>query len=205
MSEQSLYGKEYGQTQDRRLPDQYLDIIGNYLPISKNEKVLELGVGGGELLPFLKKFTAKAFGIDINSWLLTNKKNENTAVADGIALPLADNSFDKSLSVHTIEHIPDLKTTFKELDRITKPGGSSLHIFPAPLFHRAEGAMIDTLKMYPKQPLKAFVESLKYHVHKLNPEKIEDAISGTNWKINIAEKKFIKGEGFSWVVLLNKK
>ena len=48
-------------------------------------------------------------------------------------LPFADNTFDFVFSDQVLEHVQDHNLAFAEIARVMKPGGISLHIFPARL------------------------------------------------------------------------
>ncbi|MGH9431296.1 MAG: class I SAM-dependent methyltransferase [Terriglobia bacterium] len=43
---------------------------------------------------------------------------------DHFSLPFADNSFDRILAIHVIEHVADVMRTMEEFHRCLKPGGS---------------------------------------------------------------------------------
>lgn len=48
---------------------------------------------------------------------------------DGEELPFEDNKFDFILSNAVLEHVQDLEVFFRELKRVTKPGGISYHLY----------------------------------------------------------------------------
>ena len=92
----------------------------------------------------------------------------------------------------------------KELDRVTKKGGLSFHVFPAPLIHRLEAGLADAFKMS-RNPLQALKIANQLHPYELNPIIFCAALYGTNWNIIQFEKKWIPEErGFAWAVLLKK-
>jgi ubiquinone/menaquinone biosynthesis C-methylase UbiE len=45
-------------------------------------------------------------------------------------IPFEDASFDAILSNQVLEHVPDIEVVARELARVLKPGGMSLHLFP---------------------------------------------------------------------------
>jgi SAM-dependent methyltransferase len=45
------------------------------------------------------------------------------ASANALALPFADDSFDKVICSEVLEHIPDYRAALKEIERVLKPGG----------------------------------------------------------------------------------
>lgn len=49
---------------------------------------------------------------------------------DMTAIPFADESFDVILSSHVLEHVPDDRKAMRELCRVQKKGGWSIHLVP---------------------------------------------------------------------------
>lgn len=173
----------------------------------EEDKILELGIGSGDLLEWLKTYNPEVVGLDINQEFLIKLQKENTLIANAVMLPLKENSFNKSVSMHTIEHIPKLDLVFQELDRVTKDGGVSLHGFPAPseyAIRGLDGAFFDAWGMT-HNPLKAFLLARKFHPHNLNPDRFKKFLQGTKWNIQKSERIYIPEEkGWAWVVLLQK-
>lgn len=204
---ENLYNEVYGEAQKRELPPLYKEKVLQWLQPQLEDKTLELGIGSGDMLEWLKQYTPGAIGSDINQEFLIKLQKQNTVATDAMALPFANNSFTKSVSMHTIEHIPDLARVFQELDRVTKDGGISLHGFPAPSEHAirgADGSFYDAWNMT-HNPIKAFLLARKFHPHNLNPRKLESFLQGTQWKIKESQRIYVPEEkGWSWVVLLQK-
>ena len=50
-------------------------------------------------------------------------------VYDGRAIPFADETFDAVLSNAVLEHVMDLEAFFREVRRVTRPGGISYHLY----------------------------------------------------------------------------
>ena len=200
-----LYNTQYATAQKRKVPNTTKKLIRQYFPISVTDSILEIGVGNGDLLPFLYSSTPKVYGIDINKWLVKKIDNESIIHASATDLPFDDTMFDKTLSIHTLEHVQDLFSVFKEIDRVTKNNGTSLHIFPANLITKAEGTIFDALRMYPLNFRKAWQKAHELHIHKLNPDKIKYFIADTRLKLVLYKKVFIpESFGNNWVILLKK-
>jgi ubiquinone/menaquinone biosynthesis C-methylase UbiE len=224
----SLYGKEYGEVQGRGVAAEYLKIL--YDKLTGNEgRVIELGVGSGSLIPFLEnKFGKKnVIGLEIG-WILRNSplnKDKNNIEGDIESLPIASNSVDRVVSLHTFEHAPDLQLALEEVERILTPGGEAILVVPRPQFKlRQLGALVDTLRMYAgfeklkeswvkaegnkvfsiwNQLKLAWDKAGEYHVQNVTPKKIEEA--GTNLRIMEAQSVFVPWEmGSSWVITLKK-
>ncbi len=94
-------------------------------------KILDLGCGDGF-------FAEVVFGkrkIDVGLDLKTNRRTEETIknkvykkviLYNGFNIPFKNNSFETIISNCVLEHIPDLKTSIKEIYRVLKPGGHFL-------------------------------------------------------------------------------
>ena len=143
------------------------------LDIHPRDKVLEIGCNRGLLLRKLQKQNIDAIGIDINKKAVEKKVVEEVYEMDAQDLKFEDESFDKIYSAHTIEHIPNLKKAFREMERVLKPGGRIVLIYPAEPI-RGLFVIFRALFVY-GNPLKA----RNIHLHKLNPKKIEELIEGT--------------------------
>ncbi|HAI22501.1 TPA: hypothetical protein DCP77_00715 [Candidatus Collierbacteria bacterium] len=202
---EKIYDGEYGE-KVRPLPEKYMEIVEKWLRVTKEDQVLEMGCNQGTMLSWLKEHARNAFGVDINEDALFKAQNEGTVASDIAHLPFAKESFDKTISIHTLEHVPDLSSVFQEIDRVTKNGGLSLHFFPRPwtAIRGLDGALLDALKST-NNPIEAFKLARKYHVHILNPEKIKEFCKGTSLNV-VEEKSFLVMEegGMSWGVLLKK-
>ena len=203
MVRHELYGQAYGEVQVREIPEDYKVKINEWLDLKPEDRVLEIGCAGGSLLPFLRKYSPKTVGMDINQSVIEKAKVSRTVVGDLIDPPFKANSFDKSLSLHVLEHIKDLKSAFKQLDRISKKGALSLHAFPAEVI-RGAGAYNEAL-ILTGNPLKAILLARKLHVHRLNSKRISKLIEGTNWQLVKSEKVYVSVEqGPAWMILLQK-
>ncbi|HEB13351.1 MAG TPA: methyltransferase domain-containing protein, partial [candidate division CPR3 bacterium] len=101
------------------------------LNVRPGERVLEIGCNRGRLLKKLQKQNIDAIGIDVNEKAVQKKVVDEVYLMDAENLEFEDESFDKIYSVHTIEHIPNLKKAIGEMDRVLKPGGRIVLIYPA--------------------------------------------------------------------------
>ena len=104
------------------------------LMLSFSDVVLDIGCDKGDLVSFLRPFCKKIIGIDINKEVIERSKNKDLMVMDARKTNFSDNYFTKIVSSMTIEHIPDLKKTFEEIDRIIKPQGLVVLHYPWELF-----------------------------------------------------------------------
>ncbi len=107
-------------------------------------KVLDIGCGAGDLMQCLLARGFDAFGTDLEAyWLKGDARNpspERTAARlnrlqtlqlQPYRLPYEANTFDLCVSTQVLEHVKDYPGLMAELHRVMKPGGTSLHLFPA--------------------------------------------------------------------------
>jgi len=105
-------------------------------------RVLDFGCGAGKMVRYLASLGYDAFGCDVSpAW------NEQAgSLADRFALipeapyrlPYDDNSFDLLFSTSVLEHVRNLRECLQEMHRILRPGGVSMHYFPAKWYLPAE-------------------------------------------------------------------
>ncbi len=122
---------------DNRVPGEVtkevLDFLGQrYSKSSPYEKrVLELGVGAGSIMTFLReKFGEKVFGMDIRDKLIRDEKIMNHLLAgDILNMPIASNSVDVVVSMHKYES-RDLENILREIERILNFGGEATLVIP---------------------------------------------------------------------------
>ena len=146
------------------------------LEANKGEKVLEIGCNQGILVKKMREHGVDAQGIDINSMAVKEANTKEVRCMDATSLQFPDNSFDKIYSLHTIEHIPDVKAVFQEIARVLRPGGRAVLVYPAePGILRGLFALKSAIIAY-KNPFLA----RQIHVHSLNPGKIQELITGTS-------------------------
>lgn len=114
-----------------RWDPRHLVRIRRHIDPQPGDRILEVGCGVGHLTKRLRELGADAVGIDVNP------RAAELAVTDGVmtmraeALSFEDTSFDKIVSVHAIEHLPDLEGALEEMNRVLEPGGDALLIYPA--------------------------------------------------------------------------
>ena len=127
----------------------------SHLDLAGDEKILDIGCGGGiNLSRFLKKVPrGHVTGIDLSPGCVNYSFVRNRdAIAEGRCsvyegsaelLPFGANHFDIITAFETIYFWPDLPSTLKEIKRVLKPGGTFL------IVNEADGyGFLDNL--YPK-------------------------------------------------------
>ena len=212
-----LYSEDYGKVQTRGVADEYLDILNQKYPhYSDGKRVLELGVGSGSLMPFLRnRFGEKVFGMDISEWILRNNKIRAGLLAGVLQdLPIAPRSVDVIISLHTFEHWPDLERALEEVERILVPGGEATLVIPRPQVKIKQlGALVNTMRVFKgvEKLLESWVKTDGKEVreiwHKLESawkkmeEEVEKKLEITEARTVVVPEEF----GSAWVVTLRKK
>ena len=107
-----------------RVETRYLCSLLNPKPC---ERILEVGCGGGTLLELCGERGAEPVGLDTNqrALRLVRKRESSAAVvqANGLTLPVEDNSFDGVVGQHVVEHLADGDALLTEWHRVLRPGG----------------------------------------------------------------------------------
>jgi SAM-dependent methyltransferase len=161
--------------------DRHLARVRRYLDPRPDDRVLEIGCSRGFLLQRVRRELAPlTIGIDLNPEAIANSVIDGSFVMDAQSLAFEDESFDKLYSFHCIEHIPDLPQALREMDRVLKPGGRALLVYPA--------EPIRGLYVVPTAII-LFGNALRareIHLHKLWPSKIEKMLTRTSLTVTAA-------------------
>lgn len=138
------YNKEYYDMTDNYAKNNgHLKRIIWKLPISKNDKVLDVGCGKGYLVRRLRLNKIDAVGTDTSEFAGTLIPGFFTQ-ADSKHLPFKKKEFDLVISTDVFEHIPeeDVVEVYKEMKRVgkkvfalicTKRGTQATHITVHPI------------------------------------------------------------------------
>ena len=110
-------------------------LVLEQLAISRTDRVLEVGFGGGALLRRIIPLVpdGSVAGVEISEEMISHARSlfraqiaaRRVELYHGKveSLPYADASFDKACSVNTIYFWPDLALALAELARVIRPGG----------------------------------------------------------------------------------
>lgn len=104
-----------------------LEIIGR--PLRPGERALDFGCGNGTLAHALAAAGADADGCDFADQLGSGERLR--VIEDPYRLPFPDDTFDVIVSSEVFEHVQDYETTLREIRRVLRPDGISLHRFPS--------------------------------------------------------------------------
>jgi ubiquinone/menaquinone biosynthesis C-methylase UbiE len=105
------------------------ELVLRYVNPSAGDVMLDAGCGTAVFTTDFLAAGAAVTGLDISREMLrsavkkTGGKLFNAVQADMTALPFADNSFGKTVSITALEFVDDAQTAVDELFRVTKPGG----------------------------------------------------------------------------------
>lgn len=114
-----------------RWDSSHLDKIDRLLDLEPGDRVLEVGCGAGHLVKRLAERGIDIVGIDVNPNATEVAGTDRVIEMAAESLDFPDDEFDAIVSVHAIEHIPELEAAAAEMARVLKPGGSALYIYPA--------------------------------------------------------------------------
>jgi ubiquinone/menaquinone biosynthesis C-methylase UbiE len=107
--------------------------VAGLLEIGPEDCVLEVGFGPGVVIEHLSKRAGRIAGVDLSWEMLAQARRRNTAAIDsgkvelhqGSAenLPFGNGSFDKALSINSMQVWSDAAAGLREIRRVLKPGG----------------------------------------------------------------------------------
>lgn len=112
-----------------------LDIIDQFahdIATAKATTVLELGCGTGQIARHLADLDFDVTAIDLSPANIqaTEARGVHALVADFASLPFPDNSFDASVAVNSLLHVPpiELSSVFTEIARVLRTGAQFLMV-----------------------------------------------------------------------------
>lgn len=198
---QTIYDKKYSELylkEDDLLiqPGKQADLIIKELTVTKNDTLLDVGCGNGFIGRRVARFAKEVTGIDVNEDAIKSANGFKTLVMDAGKMSFESSSFDKVYSSHTIEHINDLGSVFKEIDRVLKPGGLAFFIYPWELFRgmaHARGAW--------KLCHNPFL-GYRFHLRRLNPKQVIKFAGPTNLRHKKSFLAFMRTP--QWATLFQK-
>ena len=112
------------------------EVIGSNKHFSK---ILEVGAGTGEHFQFVRHSYNRYYLTDQSEAMLATARKKYASVAtdkiffekqDASKLTYADNSFDRLIATHVLEHLPYPVAVLQEWDRLVKQGGLISIVLP---------------------------------------------------------------------------
>ena len=165
--------------------DRHVRRVERFLRPRSADRVLEVGCGRGFLTARIQQICPGTTGVDLNPHAIANAVTHDLRNMDARALGFPDAFFDKIYSFHAIEHIPDLGRAFAEMDRVLKPGGRVLLVYPAEPI-RGLYVVPTALALF-GNPFRA----RDLHVHKLSPRTLRPFLAGTSLGVIRSQLQFL--------------
>ena len=151
--------------------------VGKFLRPRPTDRLLEIGCGRGFLTLEVQRLAPETVGIDLNPHAIANGVTGKLFAMDAQQLRFPNAEFDKIYSFHAIEHIPDLRRAFSEMDRVLRPGGRILLVYPAEPIRGLY--VVPTAIFLFGNPLRA----RDLHLHRLTPRGLRPYLAGTSLHI----------------------
>jgi SAM-dependent methyltransferase len=124
-----------------------------------NVRVLDYGCGAGEIVKELRKQGVDAFGCDVFYEGGDCSKQVDSALlgssirrmeGKGCTIPFDSASFDYVINNQVMEHVVNLDSVLAEIQRVLKPGGVVLSLFPDKGVWREGHCGVPFLHWFPK-------------------------------------------------------
>jgi len=103
---------------------------------SAEDRIVDLGAGGGWCSDLLQRLNRQAVGVDISLEMLRVCRERPTrrqirAVAGDVErLPFRDGAFDKAVCLSAIHHVPDMAAAVRAIHRVLAPDGVAVFSEP---------------------------------------------------------------------------
>jgi len=116
--------------------------IRHLLDAAPHMRVLEVGVGGGNVL---ERIPGRRVGIDLSPFILHKAHarlggRAELVRGDAMALPFADGAFDRVYCSEVLEHVLEPEAVVREMRRVLAPGGFAVVSVPnEALINRVKG------------------------------------------------------------------
>jgi len=148
--------------------------VNRFLAPRPQDRLLEVGCSRGYLTRLVQQTAPHTVGVDLNVAAIARGVTTGLSVMDAQRLWFDDESFDKVFSFHCIEHVPDLGGALREMDRVLKPGGLLLLVYPAEPI-RGLYVVPTALRVF-GNPARA----RDLHLHRLSPKRLLPFLAGTS-------------------------
>jgi ubiquinone/menaquinone biosynthesis C-methylase UbiE len=162
--------------------------IGRLLAASANSRVLEVGVGGGNVL---ERIAARRVGIDLSPFILRKARARLGGTAalvrgDAMLLPFCDGAFDRVYCSEVLEHVLEPEVVVGEMRRVLAPRGFAVVSVPNEALINRVKAMLFRLPLGRRlitgggeggyRPSEKMED--EWHLHEFDRERLERAVTG---------------------------
>lgn len=171
-------------------------VLVRWLEPGPGEKILDVGCSRGFYVEALKAYSQDVIGIDSSEESIADAVSADVEVGDAAHLRFADGTFDKVFSLHTIEHVADPGAFISEIDRVLKPGGMAVIVYPWELF-RGMQALGAAIRLY-RNPFLAG----RIHLHRLTPDRLRGLMAGSS--LTHRRSLFVPALGLQFMTILDK-
>jgi ubiquinone/menaquinone biosynthesis C-methylase UbiE len=172
------------------------NVLVGYLQPKPGEAILDLGCSRGFYVRAVEAYTDGVVGVDVSEASLKEAVSSRVRYGDITNLEFEDASFDKAYSLHTVEHIPDLRKFFIEMARVLRPGGMAIIVYPWEPF-RGFQALVAAVRQY-KNPFMA----RQIHLHRLTPKTVAQLTEST--PLSHVKSKLVLALGIQYLTVLSK-
>jgi SAM-dependent methyltransferase len=150
----------------------YLELTRNRLGLNRSEmNVLDWGSGRGEYVAWLRDAGYNAFGAEIRNEVTERGRAMLEARGHDIAhviriIPASGETnlpadfFHFVFTHYVLEHVADIDTVTKEIDRVTAPGGCGFHVYPGKLRPIEPHLFMPFVHWLPKNPARRWAISV---------------------------------------------
>jgi ubiquinone/menaquinone biosynthesis C-methylase UbiE len=179
----SYQSEKYALVNSRAIEHRrHLGRVRRFLDPQPHERLLEVGCSRGYLTRLVQELAPHTHGVDLNAKAIARGVTSGLTVMDAQQLAFRDESFDKMFSFHCIEHVPDLGAALREMDRVLKPGGLLLLVYPAEPIRGLY--VVPTAWMV----FRSLWRARELHLHRLSPRRLRPFLAATS--LNALESKF---------------
>jgi ubiquinone/menaquinone biosynthesis C-methylase UbiE len=113
----------------------YINVVAEYANAVPNPVIVDVGAGRQCLFaPLLEPDKrSRIIGVDISPEAMEANDNlDERLVANAQErVPLQNGEADLVISMSTLEHFTDVRSVAREMHRVLKPGGHTIHVFPS--------------------------------------------------------------------------
>lgn len=162
--------------------------IRRMLAATAESRVLEVGVGGGNVL---ERIPGRRVGIDLSPFILQKAQARLGAAAglvrgDAMMLPFADGVFDRVYCSEVLEHVLEPEAVVREMRRVLRPAGWAVVSVPNEALINRVKAMLFRLPLGRRlvagggeggyQPSEKMDD--EWHLHEFDRTRLERAVAG---------------------------